>query len=239
MKKNIKQSFLALLLIICLTTGCQKEPHPQVTATPAIPSQPETETDASRFKQLPENIQKIMCEDGEFFDVELDDTFTKESFSSQYVKPILEDDSGYFLPDVAAYWTNYTIFDLDHDNEKELIFAIIRYHYSTEPVIRIFDNQDGTVYCYSYVYLGFKHLYVDGTIESSSGAADYVFYTLTFDKKKAIETCVAKSEWTGANDTTYYIGDKKVSEKKHRQFIEKYQTMEEVPWVDYEPVPDY
>lgn len=228
---------LLLLFLICICAACGKDIEPDASVSPgsasvgsvspesaSVDNIPEQEGD-KKFYELPEGIQNVMLGNGEFFDVEQDRTFTKDSFQVE----LLEDMGIY-----EVEWLEFIISDLDHDGEKELIFMLANEGMSAHPSIRIFDEQDGVVYSYAFVYRAVLELNDEGMIRGSSGAADADIYTLEFHGKEYKETVVAKSETkSGKPDPQYFLRGKAVSEKEFFDFCAQYN-QSIVPWEQYE-----
>lgn len=169
------------------------------------------------LKLLPEEIQKVLYEEGTFFEVYNQKEYTKNNFDGTHYMDL--------EPFEAPEWLEYMVFDFDHDGEREL--AVVLKPVSSGEGVEIFDVQEGKVYAYSVVYRGFLRPQTDGTVTGSSGASVSDQYYFEFDKNQVREKMIAQQD---VQD--YQIGTQKVSEDEYYKFLEEryWQTEIEIPW---------
>lgn len=166
---------------------------------------------------LPEEIQKVLYEEGTFFEVYNQKEYTKNNFDGTHYMDL--------EPFEAPEWLEYMVFDFDHDGEREL--AVVLKPVSSGEGVEIFDVQEEKVYAYSVVYRGFLRPQTDGTVTGSSGASVNDQYYFEFDKNQVREKMIAQQD---VQD--YQIGTQKVSEDEYYKFLEEryWQTEIEIPW---------
>lgn len=215
-----------IILIVCfailLLSGCTlKKESNQIIENTISPEEPvDKYTD---LNILPQKIQDIIYSDGNFFDVESQQNYTKESLEIKDYDNIWK-----------TKWGEYIVFDFDDDGEQELVVRLENKNGDCVST-KIFDKQEDMVYAYSFVYRAFLHVYKDGTIDSSSGADAFEYYKLKFNKNKKEETIIAESTSektdSGQYMTVRYVEGKKVTEEELYSYInEKYARNTEILW---------
>lgn len=209
-KKKLVSIIGLFLLLVVIGCGTQQENTSEISVQPTTKGDQKQE----KLSTLPDKIQDILYKDGEFYDVERKQTYTKSSYQVDvwdYENPEKE----------KVYWEEYLVLDLDQDGQQELLVRVVNGKNSGKVDTRIFDVEDDTVYCYSYVFRAVLHVYADGVILGSSGAADNTFYSLNFKNGKAEETIVTDTKGTGSG-CDFFVGKEKVSEEKYCAIVKKY-----------------
>lgn len=223
MSKKNKNKFITAIVIFLLSIaiGCdtKQEDSNLVSVQPTVKEAPKQD----KLSTLPDKIQDILYNDGEFYDVERKQTYTKSSYQIDLWDYGNEGRE-------TVYWEEYLVLDLDQDGQKELLVRVKNKDFP-DPSTRIFDVEQDTVYCYSYVFRAILHVYPDGVILGSSGAAYNTFYSLKFKNGKAEETIVAETKGTGSG---FFIGEEKVSEKEYCIALEKYDDENDEKWIAFE-----
>ena len=127
---------------------------------------------------------------------------------------------------------SYIICDLDDDKEQELIVKMEKpSEDSYLDCIYIFDKQDKNVYAYLYSNRDICHVYQNGILEGTSGAADVMYYKVAFNREKRSEDIVAQSIGD-ITRCTYKINKKNVSEEKFYRYISKFSDEKSIKWSD-------
>lgn len=226
-KKNKKKFITAIgifLLLGLVSCDAKQEDTSQVSVHPTV----EEAQNQDKLSTLPDKIQDILYKDGKFYDVERKQTYRKSSYQidlwdygNEERKPV--------------YWEEYLVLDLDGDGQKELLVRVKNKDFS-ELSTRIFDVEQDTVYCYSYVFRATIQVYADGAIRGSSGASDWQMYSLKFKNGKAKETIIAEMESRidAASKYNCFIGTQKVSSDELFAFMEKYNSQDGEKWITFD-----
>lgn len=226
MKKKLSFGYKAFVMVLfafilwngsMVTVGAKKTTNSSNSKS----EQQLTESEKS-LEDLPEKIQEVIAGKRRFIDATDGKKYTLKSYRMLN----LNDEK------VKVHWGSYIVADIDSDGQNELIVEVVDANNVNGPDVqrRVFDQQDNKVYCYTYPYRAILRVYKDGVIEGSSGAADNDFYKVDFNKRKTHEEIVAQSISTESGKVNYYIGSKKVSQKKFQKFIKKYQPKKQLTW---------
>lgn len=176
----------------------------------------------TQYNNLPDEIVDIVSGNAEFIDTN----------SKKYatINTLELKDTNEEIVVGKQYWKSYIICDVDDDKEQELIVKMEKpSEDSYLDCVYIFDKQDKNVYAYLFSNRDICHVFQDGILEGTSGAADVVYYKVTFNKEKRSEDIVAQSigDITGC---TYKINKRSVSEKKFYKYISNYSDKKVMKW---------
>lgn len=223
--ENMGKSFYRIV-IVCVTcillNGCGtttvKDKH---KTGKEVRSNSVTET---LYNNLPDEIVDILSNNEKFIDV--------KSKKSATVNTLELKDTNEEIVFGKQYWKSYIICDLDDDKEQELIVKMEKpSEDSYLDCIYIFDKQDKNVYAYLYSNRDICHVYQNGILEGTSGAADVMYYKVAFNREKRSEDIVAQSIGD-ITRCTYKINKKNVSEEKFYRYISKFSDEKSIKWSD-------
>ena len=119
---------------------------------------------------------------------------------------------------------SYALFDLDNDNQNEMVILIESY----DGFYLILNNENGKVYGFEDVYRGMSSIKTDGTYTGSGGAAITIVMKCKFEKNKRITEVLAESDIN-----KFIVNNKNVSEDEFYSYLDKYNEKENVKFVDY------
>lgn len=123
-----------------------------------------------------------------------------------------------------AYWCEV---DMDGDGNKEIILQSDR---GTELVLY---SAEDIVYAWAFRFRSMKNIKLDGTFESSGGAADTEIWKLQFRDGECYceEMCVDDELKKG--EEIYRLNKKASSKRKVKEYLEQQNQKEEVVWMKY------
>ena len=235
MKKKLSFAYkvIAIMLFVCTIwngkvveiSAKNTTNTPSTTSTPNNKSKERVNERKKNLKKLPGKIQEVIAGKRRFIDAKDGKKYTLKSYHMLNM-----DDKK-----VKVHWGNYIVADIDSDKQNEIIIEVVDANNLNSADIqrRVFDLQGNKVYCYTYVYRAILRVYSNGAMEGSSGAADNILYKAAFNKRESIDMRIAESKSTTSGKVNYYIGKKKVSQKKYKKFLKKYQGKRQLEWSKY------
>ena len=158
------------------------------------------------LKSLPVEIQKVLYENGSFYEVYNQREYTRLNYEGTHYKRS--------TPQELAMWGHYIVLDFDGDGEKEL--AVMMREDCPDCFVEVFDVQEDKVYAYENPYRGFLGIYTDGTLEGSSGASVGRYYMEKFDGNRLEKIAIA-----GQDADTWYVTDRILTEEEYDAYIQK------------------
>lgn len=146
-----------------------------------------------------------------------------------------------FLADNGVYEIslqaeNFAVLDMDGDNSPE---AVLELTASGLPEFyEIFHYMDGEVYGYLIAYRGLRDLRSDGTFCFSSGAADYGWGRLDFQRSGVSTKMLGYSrsnQEDGNLTVSYYIDNEAVTKETFDSAMDEQSAKSEAVWFVYAP----
>ena len=129
--------------------------------------------------------------------------------------------------------SEFSVIDLDRDGTPEvvLIVSVTEYVNSYE----VLHYQDGTVYGYGFSERGFSDLKIDGTFQSSGGAGDWGFCSLTFSKDSyTIDTFTYCDSHTKADGSeAYFVNHQSVTADEFFAEADLWEAKPGITWYNY------
>lgn len=128
-------------------------------------------------------------------------------------------------------FSRFCITDLDADGYPEVILEIADsegYPFDYE----LLRYENGVVYGFAFGIRGMQQITLSGDVETSDGASDNGWYTLTFSGSdfSYVETCRMQS--TNGYEQ-YFIGDSEVTRSEYMAFTDEIQSRQEPTWFAY------
>ena len=158
------------------------------------------------LKSLPVEIQKVLYENGSFYEVYDQREYTRLNYEGTHYKRS--------TPQELAMWGHYIVLDFDGDGEKELAVMMREDH--SDCHVEVFDVQENKVYAYENSYRGFLNVNTNGTLFGSSGASRNDHYKLEFDGN-----VMTQEDIVGQRDDIWYLTDKTLNEEEYHAYIQK------------------
>ena len=158
------------------------------------------------LKSLPVEIQKVLYENGSFYEVYDQREYTRLDYEGTHYKRSTSQE--------LAMWGHYIVLDFDGDGEKELAVTMREDHSGC--FIEVFDVQENQVYAYENSFRGFIEVYTDGTLAGTSGASDNDYYKLKFNGN-----VMTQENFVGQNGDTWYLMEKEITEEEYTDYLEK------------------
>ena len=158
------------------------------------------------LKSLPVEIQKVLYENGSFYEVYDQREYTRLDYEGTHYKRS--------TPQELAMWGHYIVLDFDGDGEKELAVMMREDHLDCH--VEVFDVQENQVYAYENPFRGFIEVFTDGTLLGSSGASVNDYYKLEFDGN-----VMKEADIVGQDADTWYLIDTTITEEEYTDYLEK------------------
>lgn len=124
----------------------------------------------------------------------------------------------------------FCVIDLDADGGEELLLRL-----SQDFGFEALRYQNGQVYGFTFVYRAMEAVTSDGDIHGSSGADDFGWYQVRFDREKmqSIELCWKHAE--GDERYRYSIGGEDASETAFTALSDALWAKSRPSWLEYTP----
>ena len=170
----------ALILVLCLLTGCgggseettaptETTTQPMETTMPLTtepPTEPSVDVEAALWASI-ENICNIVAEDGNSTTL-----------------------GGYLMKNFGAYPASCTLVDFDGDGQNEMVVSTT----SQEVSYIVLHYSDGYVFAFNFGFRELECLKTDGSFVASSSAYETSYCRLRFSGGRCITICEASSD---------------------------------------------
>lgn len=177
------------------------------------------------------NILKVLRNEKKYYNTEFQkELYLKDYSSGNTVNWRIEEEKCTYSND--SWKEDFTIacwceVDMDGDGNKEVILQSDR---GTELVLH---SAEDIVYAWAFRFRSMKNIKVDGTFESSGGAADTEIWKLQFRDGECYceEICINDELEKGKE--IYRINKKTSSKRKVKKYLAQQNQKEEVVWIKY------